>query len=521
MRFGVSIETAAREDQMLSPETTFAILTQLQDRFALGELGYVPRGELQEQAAAQWSDPPLPVLDVDAQDVSYEVYTPGIAYGRVRLHSAGQPHDFGWQDIVVFDEVPIKLEGVFAAAVTGQRQDILSHLNVLSAQRGTPNLFIDESTDALRPFEGQLVRLEADVTNYTVRLATEPEAQAHWDSQRPVAQVDNPAQLDYDQLDAFADIPTSTEPERALARARFGAKTVGLATLAPLIDPQFQTPGLGVPFHYYDQFMTQSQWSVDLGEGPQPHSYAETIDAWLSDPEFLSDTALRKQRLEALREHMTQHGVVSTELVATLHERIIEQFGGDTVMVRVRSSSNAEDTPTFNGAGLYDSTSACAADPALGGPLVSACDPSDDPRPLEDALRRVWASLWNFGAFEEREYYQLDHRQIAMGATVSRRFEDERANGVAFTGDPVDPDRGHFVVNAQAGETDVVTLFYSRFKSVVSQVPSVRQLIPAEVSDEAAPIDLKGAQRLTLRTDFADGFPAGDFPVWIDPLLVR
>ena len=44
-----------------------------------------------------------------------------------------------------------------------------------------------------------------------------------------------------------------------------------------------------------------------------------------------------------------------------------------------------------------------------------------------------------------------------------------------------------------AGEADVVSLVYSRFKSVVSQVPSVRQLIPAEVSDEAAPIDLKGA----------------------------
>ena len=33
----------------------------------------------------------------------------------------------------------------------------------------------------------------------------------------------------------------------------------------------------------------------------------------------------------------------------------------------------------------------------------------------------------------------------------------------------------------EAGEADVVTLFYSRFKSVVSQVPTARQLIPAEV----------------------------------------
>ena len=44
-----------------------------------------------------------------------------------------------------------------------------------------------------------------------------------------------------------------------------------------------------------------------------------------------------------------------------------------------------------------------------------------------------------------------------------------------------------------AGEVDVVTLFFSRFRSVVSQVPTARQLIPAEVAAGAPPIDLKGA----------------------------
>jgi len=33
----------------------------------------------------------------------------------------------------------------------------------------------------------------------------------------------------------------------------------------------------------------------------------------------------------------------------------------------------------------------------------------------------------------------------------------------------------------QRGELDVVTLIYSRFKSVVTQIPTVKQLIPAEV----------------------------------------
>ncbi|MDB5469923.1 MAG: synthase subunit gamma [Caulobacter sp.] len=50
----------------------------------------------------------------------------------------------------------------------------------------------------------------------------------------------------------------------------------------------------------------------------------------------------------------------------------------------------------------------------------------------------------------------------------------------------------------EAGQTDVVTLFYSRFKSVVSQTPVGQQLIPAQVAAQdnkggGAPADLGGA----------------------------
>lgn len=45
----------------------------------------------------------------------------------------------------------------------------------------------------------------------------------------------------------------------------------------------------------------------------------------------------------------------------------------------------------------------------------------------------------------------------------------------------------------EAGQTDVVTLFYSRFKSVVSQTPVGQQLIPAQVSGGGQPADLGGA----------------------------
>jgi len=45
----------------------------------------------------------------------------------------------------------------------------------------------------------------------------------------------------------------------------------------------------------------------------------------------------------------------------------------------------------------------------------------------------------------------------------------------------------------EAGEIDVVTLVYSQFKSVVTQTPTVRQLIPAQIEGGAAKVDLKGA----------------------------
>ena len=45
----------------------------------------------------------------------------------------------------------------------------------------------------------------------------------------------------------------------------------------------------------------------------------------------------------------------------------------------------------------------------------------------------------------------------------------------------------------ETGQVDVATLYFSRFRSVVSQVPTGLQLIPAQVVAGAATIDLKGA----------------------------
>ncbi|MBL8543505.1 MAG: F0F1 ATP synthase subunit gamma [Hyphomonadaceae bacterium] len=45
----------------------------------------------------------------------------------------------------------------------------------------------------------------------------------------------------------------------------------------------------------------------------------------------------------------------------------------------------------------------------------------------------------------------------------------------------------------EAGEFDVATLFFSRFRSVISQIPTATQLIPAKAPEGVSPPDLKGA----------------------------
>jgi hypothetical protein len=118
-----------------------------------------------------------------------------------------------------------------------------------------------------------------------------------------------------------------------------------------------------------------------------------------------------------------------------------------------------EDAIEFNGAGLYDSTSGCRADDFDGdtfGP--SRCDPTrNNERTVDRALKRVWSSLWNFGAFEERSFYRIDQSKAAMAVLVNRTFIDEAVNGVAFTGNPSNANDRRTIVTAQMGEQSVVS----------------------------------------------------------------
>jgi phosphoenolpyruvate synthase/pyruvate phosphate dikinase len=215
------------------------------------------------------------------------------------------------------------------------------------------------------------------------------------------------------------------------------------------------------------------------------------IASWLADPAFVTDPEVRDADLEALRDAM-RIAPVNADFERLLLDKLAADYPG--VRMRFRSSTNAEDLDGFTGAGLYTSRSGEVADPSS---------------PILDAVRRVWASVWSFRAFEERSYRSIDHNAVAMALLVHRSFPDEEANGVALTNNPfdkagVDP---AFYVNVQRGELSVVQpepntsteefLYYFdlqnqpvSYLSNSSQVaPGERVLLPSQVQELGIALD--------------------------------
>lgn len=430
----------------------------------LSPVALVPATQLQRIVLAHCD---VPQHD-PAQAVRYEVYQTGHAYGTIRRYTladlplATSSAAFGWRDILVLEEAPFDLENVIAGAVTGSRQGELSHLNVRSAARGTPNCYMQNAYELFERYEGQLVHLECDSRELRVTPTTPAQAQPWWDGLRPEPVTVPRPDLAWTELMTLDDVPTDTAEDRARGLARFGAKGANLAALYQRIPAALQLEGFLVPMHYYDAFMHAGRWTVNLGSGPEELTFAQTVARYLGDTRFAMDAAHRRNLLNGLRAAMSQASC-DPELLAALGAHIRAAFGSDTVMVRLRSSSNAEDALHFSGAGLYSSTSACLADDMDEddrGP--SRCDADkNDEHGLCRGLTKVWASLWRPQAFEERAWYGIDHGATAMGILVNTRSDEEQANVVAFSGIPGSLLRGEmddrYLVNAQIGDQDVVS----------------------------------------------------------------
>ena len=116
----------------------------------------------------------------------------------------------------------------------------------------------------------------------------------------------------------------------------------------------------------------------------QFNNFYQEVQVILGNPVFHNDINFRVERLKLFREDIKAAPMPQWMLddLQAMHDDFPEGTA-----VRVRSSTNNEDLPGFSGAGLYTSKTQYP-----------------DEGHISKSIKQVYASMWNFRAYEERDF---------------------------------------------------------------------------------------------------------------------
>lgn len=398
-------------------------------------LRYHPVPPAHDDARAEFAAAGVPVLSSDEiyAGMVYQPVNPGVAFGTLRLVDGPiDPARVRRTDILVLAHAPLDLP-VCAGVITAEFQTPLSHLAVLASNRGTADMGLRDALQnpEIRALDGRLVRLTVAPQGWTLRAAGLPEAERAWEAMRP-ERPSTPALATRDP--GLPDLATLRARDLDVA----GAKAAQLGELGAIGGAVAVPRGFVVPFAAY------------LAHAERSGARAMR-DAILGDAALRADPDRLAEQLRLLRERLAG-APVDPALLRAVRARA-QALGSRRV--RLRSSTNAEDLPGFNGAGLYRSVvvEAAAGDAALA-----------------DALRAVWASTWNLQAHQERSFFRIDESRVAMAVLVQESIDDDVVDGVAITGNPFNQGRPAYFVNAQVAGDEGGSVTSARADQVPEQV---------------------------------------------------
>ncbi len=383
-------------------------------------LYFKPNSKHQETSAGQLKD--LPTLRA-AELGTTKDYLPlhqARAVGMLRvIDKVTDDTILDRNEIVIFRESPITLTPV-SGVITTNFSTPLAHVNLLAAGWGIPNAYVKNADEIFKALVGKFVYFEAREDGFVLRAA---ELKETAEAGRKLAERSNlltpEADLEFQQL-------TELKDQRMKHAQRFGAKAANLgevmhaATLGKL-PGVIVPPGFSVPFSFYEQFL-------------QDNKLTEKIVTLLGNDRFNHDPAYRKQQLAELRQSI-QAGKHNSTFQQRLHAKVRSTFGSlEKKGVFARSSTNSEDLPNFSGAGLYTSVPNVKSEAAL-----------------DEAIKTVWASLWNYEAYEARESAGINHSAVYPSVLIQEGINADAA-GVMITTNPFDAeDKGAIYLNAKRG----------------------------------------------------------------------
>lgn len=354
--------------------------------------------------------------------LNYQAIGLSTCYGTVNFVTLKElkAGNYSEKDILVLEQTPNIIPNI-AGIITSEFQTPLSHLSILGRNRGIPIMALKGAfkNKKLRNYKGKFVRFDVSKNNYTIK-----EVSIEKYGEMPLikrSKINLKRDLNVDTLVGF------DKPNKVRAKS-IGNKAKNFAVLQYLSKKGgFNVPesAFAIPFSFYEKHLETSKSGI-------------LIEQFLIDYNTNKDSVNIKKRLKKIRKSILK-APIDQELITAVNLKIKEL--GTYKKFRFRSSTNAEDMEGFGGAGLYSSKTGIV---------------DDTTKTIEKAIKKVWSSLWNIQAFNERAYFNINQEKVAMGILVHRSFPNEIANGVAITKNIYRDSKLGFVINVQVGNKSVV-----------------------------------------------------------------